>query len=122
MAANMSRAARTAPPLFKPVSNQIGTDDEAQIFLNAQHCESDRSGKDRAYATAFEKFRFADDIAIRDLQKALAKCDANVGQTGIFDRATRDGISAATGRNGSTVPRTDRLNDKAYEWVSGSCI
>jgi hypothetical protein len=119
--ANMSRVAKTAPPLFKPVSSQIGTNDEAQIFLNAQHCESDRSGTDRAYATAFEKFRFADDIAIKDLQRALAKCDPNVKQTGIFDKATRDGISTATGRSGSTVPRTDRLNDKAYEWVSGIC-
>jgi hypothetical protein len=120
--ANMSRVAKAAPPLFKPVSNQIGTNDEAQIFLNAQHCESDRSGTDRAYATAFEKFRFADDVAIKALQQTLAKCDPSVKPTGIFDKATRDGISTATGRNGSTVPKTDRLNDKAYEWVSGTCI
>ena len=107
---------------LETVDNQIDTRDETQIFLNAQHCEVDRSGTDRAYATAFEKYRFADDIAIKDLQKALAKCDANVKPTGIFDKATRDAISATTGRRDSTVPKTDRLNDKSYEWVSGICI
>jgi hypothetical protein len=122
VAANMSRADRAAPPLFKSVSNQIVTNDEAQIFLDAQHCEIDRSGTDRAYLTAFEKYRFADEIAIKDLQKALAKCDPNVKQTGIFDKPTRNGISAATGRTGSTVGKTDRLDDKSYEWVLGVCI
>jgi hypothetical protein len=123
-AANMSRVAKAAPPLFGSVDDQIDTKKEAQIFLNAKHCELDRSGINRAYATAFEKFRFADENAITDLQKALARCapNANVKQTGIFDKATRDGIAAATGMRGSTVAKTDRLNDKSYEWVSGVCI
>jgi hypothetical protein len=120
LAANMSRAATR--PLFKSVNNQISTNEEAQIFLDAKHCELDRSGTNRAYATAFEKFRFADENAIKDLQRALAKCDSNVKQTGIFDKATRDGILAATGMAGSTVGKTDRLNDKSYAWVSGACI
>jgi hypothetical protein len=116
------QAKLAAPPLFGSVNDQIGTNREAQIFFDAKHCELDRSGTDRSYATAFEKFRFADEIAIKDLQKALAKCDPNVKQTGIFDKATRNGISAATGRTGSTVAKTDRLNDKSYEWVLGVCI
>ena len=81
-----------APALFGAVDGKIGTSREAQIFRDAKHCELDRSGIDRAYATSFEKFRFADEIAIKDLQKALAKCDNNVKETGIFDKATRDGI------------------------------
>ncbi len=120
--ANMSRENRAAPALFKPVNGQIGTNNEAQIFLEAQHCELDRSGMDRAYATAFEKYRFADEIAVKDLQRALAKCDANVKQTGIFDKPTRNAILAATGKTGSPVPQTDRLNDKSYEWVLGVCL
>ena len=96
---------------------------ESQIFLDVQHCELDRSGTDRAYATAFEKFRFADENAIKELQKTLATmCPERITQTGIFDKATRDGISAATGMKGSTVAKTDKLNDKSYEWVSGVCI
>jgi hypothetical protein len=122
LAVNLSRADKAAPPLFKFVNNQIGTNEEAQIFIDAQHCEVDRSGTDRGYATAFEKYRFADEIAIKDLQKALAKCDPNVKQTGIFDKATRNGILTATGRTGSTVAKTDRLNDKSYEWVLGVCM
>jgi len=122
LAANMSRIAKRTPSLFSPVNSQIGTNDEAQIFLDARHCAIDRSGMDRAYATAFEKFGFPDEIAIKDLQKALAKCDPSVRLTGIFDKATRDGISAATSMTSSTVSRTNRLNDKSYEWVSGVCI
>lgn len=121
LAANMSRVDKAAPPLFRSVNEQIDTKKEAQIFLDAKHCEVDRSGIDRAYATAFEKFRFADENAIKDLQKALAHCDPNVKQTGMFDKATRNGISAATGRTGSPVAKTDRLNDKSYEWVLGVC-
>jgi hypothetical protein len=121
LAANQSRTARQTPPLFRSVNSQIDTNEEAQIFLDARQCVTDRSGIDRAYATAFEKFRFPDDIAIKDLQNALAKCDPNVKQTGVFDKATRDAISAATGRTGSTVPKMDRLDDKSYRWVSGIC-
>jgi peptidoglycan hydrolase-like protein with peptidoglycan-binding domain len=123
-AANASRVAKQAPPLFKSVNNQIDTEKESQIFLAVQQCELDRSGTDRAYATAFEKFRFADENAIKELQKTLAKCapNANVTQTGIFDKATREGISAATGMKGSTVAKTNKLNETSYEWVSGVCI
>jgi TIR domain len=122
LAANMRRVGNGASPLFRSINGQIDTNEEAQIFLSAYHCQLDRSGKDRAYATAFEKYRFADENAIKDLQSALAKCDPNVQQTGIFDKATRDAISAATSRRGSTVAKTDRLNDKSYEWVSAFCI
>jgi hypothetical protein len=123
LGANQSRSARRAAQLFPaPVTNQIDSKREAEIFVDAKHCEVDRSGIDRAYATSFEKFRFADDILIKELQRALAKCDKNVTESGLFDTATRAGILAATSKPGSNVAKTDRLNDKSYEWVSGVCI
>lgn len=120
--ANMSRVAKKTEPLFKPVNGEIRNASELQIFLDARNCRNDSSGADRGYVTAFEKFRFPDDVAIKSFQAALAGCDPSVKPTGIFDSSTRAGILAVTGKTGSTVPKTDRLNQRAYEWVSGVCI
>jgi hypothetical protein len=120
--ANMSRVARRTEPLFKPVNDELRNASEVQIFLDARNCRNDSSGVDRGYVTAFEKFRFPDEIAIKSFQTALAGCDQNVKPTGIFDGPTRTGISTATGKTGSPVPKTDRLTPKAYEWVSGVCL
>jgi hypothetical protein len=122
VAANMSRVAKRTEPLFKPVNSEIRTATELQIFLDARVCSRDSSGADRGYVTAFEKFRFPDDVAIKSFQTALANCDPNVRPTGVFDASTRAGIMAATGKTGSTVPKTDRLNQKSYDWVSGVCV
>ena len=120
--ANMSRVAKRAEPLFKPVNDELRNASELQIFLDARNCRNDSSGVDRGYVTAFEKFRFPDDVAIKSFQTSLAGCDPNVKPTGIFDGPTRTAISAATGRTGSPVSKTDRLTPKAYEWVNGVCL
>ena len=130
LAANESRTASSAPRLFGAVNNQIGTNREAQIFLDAKPCEVDRSGIDRAYATSFEKFRFADEIAIKDLQTTLAnrKCDPNVKPTGIFDQATRNAImnikanADATTKRTFIFPDTNKLDAKSYDWVLAFCV
>jgi hypothetical protein len=121
IAANATRQAKKIAPLFQtPVSGEIKTAGEAQIFQDARSCSKDFSGADRGYLTAFEKFRFVDDNSIKDLQAALKLCDPNVKPTGLFDEATRNGIAAATVKAG--LPKSKTLNDKAYESVSAVCI
>ena len=88
----------TARPLFGTINDEIKSTTEAQIFQDARSCSKDSSGTDRGYLTAFEKFRFVDDISIKDLQSTLKKCDPNVAQTGVFDNATREGIAVAAAR------------------------
>jgi hypothetical protein len=130
VAANMSRVQKNSPQIFRVVTNEIKTFDEVQMFLDARHCSKDSSGLDRGYATAFEKFFFADEIAIKDLQVTLAnlKCDPNVKPTGIFDAATRSAITNvkakadATTKKGFTSLDTNRLDQKSYEWVNGFCV
>jgi hypothetical protein len=121
IAANATRAPKKMAPLFqKPVNGEIRTAGEAQIFLDARSCSKDFSGTDRGYMTAFEKFRFVDENSIKDLQTALKKCDQKVALTGVFDDATRGGISAAMVKAG--LPESKTLNDKSYEQVSAVCI
>jgi len=121
IAANATRVPKKMAPLFAaPVSGEIKTAGEAQIFLDARSCSKDFSGTDRGYLTAFEKFRFVDETSIKDLQTALKKCDQKVVPTGVFDDATRNGISAGLKKAG--LPEAKTLNDKSYEQVSAVCI
>ena len=70
--------------------------------------------------SAFEKFRFVDDISIKDLQAALKKCDPSITQSGVFDDPTRNGISAATEKAG--LPKTKSLSEESYKMVCAVCI
>ena len=122
IAANASRVQKKIAPVFSaPLSGEIKTRTEAEIFQDARGCSKDSTGTDRGYLTAFEKFRFVDEIAIKDLQKALKICDSNVVPTGVFDNATRNAISAVTGRPDSGLPKSNKLNNKSYEFISGVC-
>ena len=89
IAANASKSPqkKIAPVFSAPLSGEIKTRTEAEIFQDARGCSKDSTGTDRGYLTAFEKFRFVDEIAIKDLQKALKICDLNVVPTGVFDNA-----------------------------------
>jgi hypothetical protein len=118
--ANASRVQRNSPPLFRTINDEIKSTTEAQIFQDARSCSKDSSGTDRGYLTAFEKFRFVDDISIKDLQATLKKCDPNVAQTGVFDNATREGIAVATAR--AQLPKSRSLNDQSYKMVGAVCI
>jgi hypothetical protein len=121
VAANATRAAKKIPPVFKlPINGEIKSAAEAQIFLDARSCGKDSSGTDRGYMSAFEKFRFVDDISIKDLQAALKKCDPSITQSGVFDDPTRNGISAATEKAG--LPKTKSLSEESYKMVSAVCI
>ena len=120
IAANASRVQRSSPPLFRTINDEIKSTTEAQIFQDARSCSKDSSGTDRGYMTAFEKFRFVDDISIKDLQAALKKCNPSVAQTGVFDNATREGIAVAIGR--AQLPKSTSLNDQSYKMVSAVCI
>jgi hypothetical protein len=121
VAANATRVAKQIPPVFRtPISGEIRSNGEAQIFLDARGCSKDSSGTERGYMTSFEKFRFVDEISIKDLQAALKKCDPSLTPSGVFDGPTRNGIAAAMDKAG--LPKSKTLNDKSYEQVSAVCI
>jgi len=110
-------------PNARPFNNTrdgIESRSETQIFLGSRPCSSDMSGIDRGYRTAFEKFAFANEAAVKDLQNRLALCNPNLNATGRFDDSTRAAIKNA--RKGAGLdPAIDTLNDQSYNTISRTC-
>jgi hypothetical protein len=119
-------------PTFGNTRSQLSSQTEVEIFAAARSCNLDSAATDRKYASAYEKFRFADRAAITSLQRQLAKCDPRVKETGTFDADTRSGIRAAKdlikadpviGANlTSSEISTDTLNDRTHQAVQRKCI
>jgi hypothetical protein len=113
---------------FTNTSGQITNMREIQIFLVSSRCNTDPKGTDRGYQTAFEKFAFADENAVKSLQQTLGICDPNLKgkETGIFDNATRAAIKRAKGKGVRlgmlSDPDPDTLTDKSYEFIARTCI
>jgi hypothetical protein len=115
--------------LFGNSTDQIVSAAEVQIFLGSEACNVDRSGTDRGYRTAFEKFAFPDEAGIRALQSFLAFCDPNLAgkRTGKFDELTRSAIQIAKVKlsgalkSNLTDPETDTLNAESYDSIARTC-
>lgn len=102
-AANQSALAASQPTVFAD-ENGFLTQDDVQIFLDARACRFDRTGVDRSYANAFEKFGLSNAPAVEEFQRQLQRCAAQAGPratppvtvtvtpNGIFDTATRRAI------------------------------
>lgn len=113
---------------FANLKNQIMSPAEVQIFLGARPCSIDLNGTDRGYQTAFEKFRFADENAVKILQGILTICDPTLKASGKFDPATRAAIKLAKSkmseaRKAEIADRdTETLTDKSFRNISLTCI
>jgi hypothetical protein len=115
----------------KPFTNtkaEIVSSGEAQIFLGSRPCSFDMSVTDRGYRTAFEKFRFADEAAVKSLQRILARCDKNLTVlSGKFDDPTRSAVKIAKDKLGQAKKAelpdadSDTLSDKSFLAVSLQC-
>jgi hypothetical protein len=128
--ARQSGQAVAAEPPFNNIASEIKSRSEVQTFLDARSCRKDSSGADRAYITAFEKFRFANRAAINDLQRLLNTCDRSlsVKDSESFDRPTRAAILAVKTKapNAEKAKFADlnsgTLDDKSYEYINKTCI
>ena len=115
-AANRSARAASQPPVFADENGALSQDD-VQIFLDARGCRFDRTGVDRSYANAFEKYGLSNEAAVIEFQKQLQRCATQAGAqsspqvaatvvpNGIFDTATRKAIQLVK----SQLERTDKL-------------
>jgi hypothetical protein len=120
-----NRSGASASP-FTNAKSEITTAVETQTFLGSKPCSVDMTNVDRGYQTAYEKFRFADEVAVRSLQTMLANCDPNLKDkgTGKFDVATRTAIKLAKSKVVGTPlsdAGTETLTDKSYIAVSLVC-
>ncbi len=115
-AANQSARAASQPAVFADEDGSLSQND-VQIFLDARGCRFDRTGVDRSYANAFEKYRFSNQLSVAEFQAQLQRCaaqagaqtsppvTANVAPNGVFDTATRQAIKLVKSR----LARGDRF-------------
>jgi hypothetical protein len=126
MGANQSGLAVPGHSLFNNTANEIKSRMETQAFLDAKKCTKDTLGTERAYLTAFEKFRFPDRAAINDLRHQLNTCDPNLNlkDSETFDQPTRNAIFAVKGKASPAERNTfgdlklGTLNDRSYEFIT----
>ncbi len=115
-AANQSARAASQAPVFPNEESSL-TETDVQVFLDARGCRFDRTGVDCSYANAFEKYRFSNEPAVKEFQRQLERCAAQVQPSqaqpadlklvinGKFDNATRQAISLVKTR----LARPDRF-------------
>lgn len=108
-AANQSARAASQSPVFSDETGSL-TQTDVQIFLDARACRFDRTGADRAYANAYEKYRFSNEASLKEFQDQLQRCatragaqstppvDVAVAASGTFDNATRQAIKLVKSR------------------------
>jgi hypothetical protein len=97
---------------FKNVESRIMTPAELEIFSSLTPC----ADNDLLYSTAFERFAFPGEVAVKGLQIALASpfCSPDLKQTGKFDVATRAALKKITG--------SEALNSTTYQTVKANCV
>jgi hypothetical protein len=125
-----SRRAVSASAPFNNTEDEIKSPIEAQIFLDVRSCSKDPSGAERAYLTAFEKFRFPDQVAINALQSQLNACDRNLNlkASESFDQPTRTAIAYFKAQAPNTErakfgdPSSGKLDDKSYGYITRTCF
>jgi hypothetical protein len=114
--------------LFTNRENQIKSRNEVQVLLGAKNCSKDPSGVERAYLTAFEKFRFPGPNALSILRRQLKGCGYNLSDSESFDEPTRTAIATVKTRASNTEkatfgdPNSGTLNDKSYDYIKRVCI
>jgi hypothetical protein len=114
---------------FDNNENDIKSNAEAQIFLDARNCSKDTTGAERAYSTPFEKFRFADRVAINGLRHLLNSCDRdlNLQDSDLFDQAMRGAIAAVKNKAPDAekrkfgAPDSGTLDDTSFEYIRRTC-
>jgi hypothetical protein len=115
--------------IFNDTDNQINNSRDLSFFNRQKSCRLDKSGEDRGYRTAFEKFAFPSDDHIRSLQISLAssRCDPTLKESGKFDKETRAAIGVAKSKlkkdtkDALTDLNTETLNDKSYIAILSFC-
>jgi hypothetical protein len=126
--ARQSRQAIPGALPFDNIDSEIKSRTEAQKFLDARNCSKDSTGAERVYLTTFEKFRFPDPAAIKDLQRSLKACVSTLQESDSFDKPTRNAIKAVKGnavRAGAAPfgdPNSNKLNDKSYDYINRACV
>jgi hypothetical protein len=116
-------------PQFDNTEKQIASATESLLFLRARPCSIDKSGADRGYQTAFEKFAFPEEGGITSLQILLARCDSALRDkfSGKFDAPTRASIKVAKSKLSSEKRKnltdldTETLNNGSYNAISLTC-
>jgi hypothetical protein len=115
--------------VFDNTDNQIKSQLEATAIRLAGDCTLDKTGTDRKYDNAFEKFAFPSASGMVSLQKLLARCVAPDQNkfSGIFDELTRKAIQAAKKKGNSALSATpveaipNTLDINSYKDIQAKC-
>jgi hypothetical protein len=125
--ANQSAAAASSRP-FNNTENGIKSPYELQIFYSARDCSKDSSGSERGYATAFEKFRFSSQAAIRDFRRILVRCGTTLADSDAFDQPMRTAIATIKAKASREDKErlgdgsSGKLNGNWYEYIMRTCL
>lgn len=116
--------------LFDNTDNQINSQLEATAIRLAGDCTLDKTGTDRGYSNAFEKFAFPTGAGIVSLQKLLAPCafpDLKDKFSGKIDPLTRSAIQAAKKKAIPALSATpieaipNTLDSNSYKEILAKC-
>ncbi|MBR1171824.1 hypothetical protein [Bradyrhizobium liaoningense] len=116
--------------LFDNTDNQINSQLEATAIRLAGDCTLDKTGTDRGYSNAFEKFAFPTGAGIVSLQKLLAPCafpDLKDKFSGKIDVLTRSAIQAAKKKAIPALSATpieaipNTLDNNSYKEILTKC-